>query len=114
MRLQFLGAARLTEREMDERAVGMPPTAQRERDVWFAVRRGAGEGVTRREVTRDLLHVSLWATVTLDGHRTAPYEPWTGVTTDERVVRGQWTAAGAMLARLREARNEMETAGGSR
>lgn len=54
----FLGAARLDEDAVWERFAAVPKAGQREREVWLAIRQGAGEDVDALAATRDLLYVS--------------------------------------------------------
>jgi hypothetical protein len=109
---QFLCAARLSGDEVGERFAATPPAGQRERDVWLAIRRGNGEILDELGATRDLLHTTLWVATTLERNLSAPYPQWTGVTSDERIVRNQLEAAEAMLARLRAARTRLESPDG--
>jgi hypothetical protein len=108
----FLCAARLNGDEVGERFAATPPAGQRERDVWLAIRRGSGEILDELAATRDLLHTTLWVAATLERSLSAPYPQWTGVTSDERIVRRQLEAAEAMLARLERARDETQVCDG--
>jgi len=104
----FLVAARLDEDAVRGRFAAVPPAGRRERDVWLAIRQGAGEDVDALAATRDLLYVS-WRVLHVSGdrHSADPYPEWTGVTNHEATVRTQLEAAAEILRRLQSAKTQL-------
>jgi predicted nucleotidyltransferase len=98
----FLEANRLSEDDTWCRFASVPAAGQRERDVWLAVRHGAGETIDELGATRDLLHVSL--KLVIQRGCSGLWPGWTGVTADEAPVRAQFEAAEELVRRLRSAK----------
>lgn len=102
----FLLAARLTETDTWQRFDAVPADGRRERDLWLAIRQGAGEDVDPLAGTRDFLLVTCWVAERDD--RVPPYPVWSGATDNAAIVRAQLQAAEAMLQRLQSARGHSE------
>jgi len=97
----YLAAARLEEDATWERFSAVPSEGRQARDLDWTVRRGAGEDVDELSATRDILKISLWATVIQD-HSQGARPKWTGATSDAGQVRSQYDGARAFLEWLRK------------
>jgi hypothetical protein len=96
----YLVASRLDTATVWERFDAVPPQGKRARDLMWAIRRGAGEGVDELSVTRDILNLALCETVIKDP-RGGVRPRWTGATSDAAEVKAQYEAARALLNWLR-------------
>lgn len=103
----YLAAARLSPQDVWRRFAAAPPAGKRERDVWYGVRRRAGEDIGELAATRDLLQ--LIAHLAVRGDCRPPLPEWLGLAADAGEARGQMEAAEQVLGRLRRAREKLAT-----
>lgn len=101
----FLSAVRLGESDTWRRFAAVPKERQLERDLWLAIRRGAGEPIDELAATRDMLQISTWVSIGDDLQDAWP--EWTGVTGEPQAVRAQLDGACLMLERLTRASREL-------